>query len=76
MQKDTIKLLIKNGANVNSQDKQGDTPLHLASRAGMKQIVDILLDHNANPDVENKEGSIYVDTLLSIPISQSDFVYC
>ena len=40
---DFVKLLISKGANVNIQDIDGNTPLHLASEQGQKDILISLL---------------------------------
>ena len=38
------KILVKSGANVNIQDKVGETPLHFASMLGKSDIVMILIE--------------------------------
>ena len=42
------------GVDVNARRYDHLTPLHLASRCGKLEIVQILLDHGANPNVEDK----------------------
>ncbi len=40
----------------NKQDDFGNTPLHLAARGGHNKCVAVLLNHGANPTLNNKEG--------------------
>lgn len=47
-----IKLLLAKGADPNSQDNFGDTPLHLASQKGYTNIVKILLENSALIDIQ------------------------
>ena len=53
-----IKLLIKNGADINMGDEKRDqTPLHFAAMTGKKEAVELLLANNANrhkKDINNK----------------------
>ncbi len=44
------------GANVNVKDKDGNTPLHNAVRAGHKGIVDFLIAHGADAGMQDKKG--------------------
>ena len=53
---DIAKLLLEQGANVNDRDKNGDTPLHLASHNHRLKIVRVLLDYGANADSKNDLG--------------------
>ena len=46
-----VKWLIDNGANVNKPDEYDDTPLIIACESGNKQVVEILLE--ADADVNN-----------------------
>jgi len=49
-----IKLLIKaGGVNVNIQDKDNLTPLHLASNRGNKDCVELLIKAGANVNIQN-----------------------
>lgn len=40
--------------NMNAVNNQGDSPLHAAARWGYISIIQLLLDHGANPLLENK----------------------
>ena len=51
--RDICELLIAHGADVNAEDKLGDTPLHLAARLEHNDIVEILLDCGANVNALN-----------------------
>jgi len=53
----TIQLLLKSGANINAQDKNGATPLHRAVRTRCSAAVKMLLESGANAMIKNKPGS-------------------
>jgi ankyrin repeat protein len=55
MQIDTMRLLIKHGADVSVMDKTHSTPLHLAAFCGSSEGVRLLLEHGA--DVTVLDGS-------------------
>ena len=45
-----IKLLLQNGANINSTDNRGRTPLYIAAGGGKSNLVSYLLEHGADPN--------------------------
>ncbi|KAH9003810.1 ankyrin repeat-containing domain protein [Lactarius hatsudake] len=49
-------LLLGHGVDVNARDKNKITPLHSAAFRGRLEIAQVLLDHDANLDVENDQG--------------------
>jgi ferredoxin-like protein FixX len=52
----TMTLLVKYGAFVNSQDDNGDTPLHYAVREEQARLVEMLVSHcNADVDLMNDD---------------------
>ncbi len=56
-QVETIQCLLKAGAEINAQDKNGATPLHRAVRTRGAEAVRCLLDAGADPLLRNKPGS-------------------
>ena len=62
-----VELLIKRGADVNTQDLPdedyvgGNTPLHAAAKVGNKYLIQILLEAGANPSTKNKDGKSPID---------------
>ena len=55
MKTDTVRLLLKHGADLSVQDKTHSTPLHLAALSGSPETVRLLLEHGA--DVAVLDGS-------------------
>ena len=53
--------LIQAGANVNSRDNSGHTPLMLAVRRQNAELVNILLDAGANAQLRNRRKEIAFD---------------
>jgi ankyrin repeat protein len=58
---DAIKMAIGYGANVNSANPVGNTPLHLAAQQGANEIVKLLAAQGAKLDAKNKAGLTPVD---------------
>ena len=52
-----IRLLLKAGADLHAQDKNGATPLHRAVRTRCAAAVKCLLEAGADPTIQNKPGS-------------------
>jgi hypothetical protein len=52
-----IRLLLKAGAEIDAQDKNGATPLHRAVRTRCAAAVKCLLDAGADATIKNKPGS-------------------
>jgi ankyrin repeat protein len=52
----TAKVLIKGGANVNAQDRNGDTALMFAARNGRRDVVKLLRANNADASMTNNGG--------------------
>ncbi|HSS22096.1 MAG TPA: ankyrin repeat domain-containing protein [Pyrinomonadaceae bacterium] len=52
----TAKALIKGGANVNAQNRNGDTALMFAARSGRRDVVKLLLANKADASLTNNSG--------------------
>jgi len=55
-QKEMAELLLQAGARVDNQDTYGNTALHMAVIHERADMYDFLLDHGANPMLENEAG--------------------
>lgn len=51
-----LAMLIKAGLDINIADPHGNTPLHLLAAQGQSKLVQILLEHKANPLLKNSAG--------------------
>ena len=51
-----VKLLADEGADLDVQDRNGDTAMAIAVESGMVETVNFLLDKGANPDIRNVNG--------------------
>ena len=60
---EAVRLLIKNGAEVNMKDDNGSTVLHGAAVFGRADIAKLLLENGANLQVRNDDGATPADAL-------------
>jgi ankyrin repeat protein len=54
--REIVELLLKSGANPNSTDDSGATPLHYAARRGAEEIAELLLAHGADVNAKTLSG--------------------
>lgn len=66
-----FRTMLQKGAEVNTQNLQGDTPLHMAAFRGREKSVSLLLWNNADPNLRNK----YVSQSISLSLSLPPLVY-
>ena len=53
---DSIRFLLEHGADVDAQDNDKSTPLHVASYYGHLKATRLLLEHGASVHLQNHEG--------------------
>lgn len=58
-----IELLLEYGADINHQDRSGQTPVAYAVGGKAFGMAVVLLDHGADPSIENRWGNNVADTL-------------
>jgi len=58
---DIIRLLVDNGANLETKDNSGNTALHYASENGHIHVTRFLILNCANVNIKNKTGKLPVD---------------
>ena len=66
-----VKLLLGNGANVNVQDSDGVSGLHLAVSNANLSLVDILIKHGAKVNLQDKKGDTPLHFCLGLLSSAS-----
>lgn len=59
--RDTVRVLLENGASPNIRDKNLNTPLHLASSTESVEIVQMLLDYGTNVLLRDSNGLLALD---------------
>ncbi len=60
-----ITFLIKQGADVNTKNKIGETPLHLAAKVNLCEIGELLLKNGANPKIiDNYENCFHTAVIF------------
>jgi ankyrin repeat protein len=62
--RDVFRFLVANGGDVNSRDKNGDTPLHLAVRQGERVVARQLIDQGADVNAVNRAGEAPLDVAV------------
>lgn len=60
------KILLEKGADVNRQDKSGDTVIHWSAYSGQIAFTELFLDHGAKIDVKSK----HADGVLEIALKE------
>lgn len=50
------EILLRNGANVNAQNRDGYTPLHLAVANSKQKVAALLLKYQADPTIKDFYG--------------------
>ncbi|MBN8829005.1 MAG: ankyrin repeat domain-containing protein [Sphingobacteriia bacterium] len=53
---EVVKLLLEKGANINIQDKYGDTPIHAAAALGNIEIIKFLYENGAKVNATNYDN--------------------
>ena len=71
---ESVRLLIKHGADISIQDKTHSTPLHLAALSGSCNTVHLLLEHGANATILDGSQRTLLH-LASYPVSATS-AYC
>ena len=59
---DVVKYLLENGANPNTQEKEGWTPLHLCAQNYSVECARLLLDYGADCEIKNVYGNNVINT--------------
>lgn len=75
-----IPVLLEYGANIDAQDNKGNTSLHYASFCKCYEVIELLLKHNADSSIKNKNNKTVFDypvdngfTLLGRAVEMKDY---
>jgi ankyrin repeat protein len=66
--KSNVEMLVKNGASVNIGNEQDYSPLFLSVRRDHEDILQFLLDNDANINAKNYSGDRAIHFSLSLPV--------
>ena len=50
---------------ISNKDCDGNTPLHYSTREENKKLIELLLEHDANPIIRNKQGELPGDLAIN-----------
>ncbi|KYQ89680.1 ankyrin repeat-containing protein [Tieghemostelium lacteum] len=59
------RLLTKAKVNIDSQDSQGDTAAHIAAESNYENVIELLLENNADMTIENSDHKTPIDITSS-----------
>lgn len=59
---EVVKLFLDHGAQVNRQNRDGDTPLHAAVACGQVAVCNVLMAHGAQVNRANRDGNTPLHT--------------
>ncbi len=62
---DGIKKSLSEGIDINTRDKNGDTPLHVACSAIFPDVIGFLMGHNADINLRNNNGNTPLLSLIT-----------
>lgn len=62
-----IEVLLRSGADINAQDRKGNTPLHMACQRINESVVETLLRSGADVRVVNDEGRTPLHVVANLP---------
>ena len=65
-QKPAACLLLERGANAEARDREGSTPLHLASAFSDVHMVSMLAEHGADVKARDSEGGTALHTAAAL----------
>lgn len=60
-----IRILLRNGASIDTQNSIGFTPLHLATFFNQAHAVDLLLKAGASKHIKDSQGRTVLDLAIS-----------
>ena len=63
---DMVKILLNSNVDTNQPGKNGVTPLHVAARLGSLEILDTLLQFQADPSQKDNEGNDAIDWAIQL----------
>jgi serine/threonine-protein phosphatase 6 regulatory ankyrin repeat subunit B len=55
-EQEVVRIILKCGTNVNTNNKNGNTPLHVAAKCGNKEVTSLLLKCGANINTADNDG--------------------
>jgi ankyrin repeat protein len=61
---DTVRALLRQGAEVDARNNEGYTPLRYAADCGKADIVGALLDEGADPGIRDARGTSALDVIV------------
>ncbi len=70
---DMLKIILANGANVDARNEYGQTALSVFATSGIKPLVETLLAHNANPNLQDKVGTPLTHATCMITCRNDEF---
>ena len=70
-----VRLLLNSGGSINTKSRAGNTALHKAAERGFEEIAKLLLERNANMEIENAKGQTAADLVQNNTIAYNTVQY-